>query len=166
MNEDLNWFNASYEVRNLLNPAFCSTVIYEAITSYNNEGKKALPIPLLFLVLPLALHKKTRSKLPKNKKTNLGLWVSENEELSLDLNLRISNLSSFTFLALGNLAVNEIIVIRDEQVFIETEMKGVSSYAKTSEEIEDILRSAGFLGRWFANSSTPASIYTYFGVTP
>lgn len=166
MSEEMNWFNSSKEVKHFLNPFFCSIVLSEAIYSYSEEERGNMPLSLLLLVLPLALHKKTRNVLPRTKKTNLGLWANEHTNVTLGLDLRVASLSSFTFLAIGNLVINKMIAIEDERIVCLKRVDGIDVYVKTSEEIGEIMKSAALLGRWFANSSTPTSIYTYLGVSP
>ncbi|WP_442969853.1 three component ABC system middle component [Roseburia sp. AM23-20] len=49
----------THEVAFLLNPAFCGRILYSTIRTYNEKTNRAFPFPLIYLVLPLVLHKET-----------------------------------------------------------------------------------------------------------
>ena len=54
------WDMRTHEVAYLLNPAFCGRILYSTIKTYNEILNRAFPFPLIYLVLPLVLHKQTR----------------------------------------------------------------------------------------------------------
>ena len=54
------WRARSIEERNLLNPAFCSMLLWQSALAYGSERKAAMAIELSFLVLPFVLHRETR----------------------------------------------------------------------------------------------------------
>lgn len=64
-----SWNMRSHEVAFLLNPAFCGRVLYSTIKTYNEKTSRAFPFPLIYLVLPLVLHKETRIHI--NSRTQL-----------------------------------------------------------------------------------------------
>ena len=72
----------SQEVAFLLNPAFCGRVLYSTIKVYKEKKNKAFPFPLIYLVLPLVLHKETRIHI--NSKTKLQLWVQRYPQFLID----------------------------------------------------------------------------------
>ncbi|WP_414577239.1 three component ABC system middle component [Anabaena sp. CCY 9402-a] len=63
-----SWEQRPLEYANLLNPAFCSIILHNAIKGYQNEKKQGMPYPLLFLLLPLVLHNSTRNALLLSRK--------------------------------------------------------------------------------------------------
>mgnify|MGYP000535543387 FL=1 len=67
------WSERAQEIAFLLNPAFCGRILYSTIKTYANNSHRALPFPLIYLVLPLVLHKSTREKI--NSRTQLLVWI-------------------------------------------------------------------------------------------
>ena len=51
------WKMRTREIAYLLNPAFCGRILYTTIRAYNEKSHRAFPFPLVYLVLPLVLHK-------------------------------------------------------------------------------------------------------------
>ena len=160
------WNNRPIELRTLFNPSFCGVVLLSAIESYQKESTKGMPIPLAFLILPLVLHSKTRSSLPRSKKSNLGLWCKENENQLLFLSERVNSLNKSTIQALSLLGIGDHIAMNDSLILTKKKMKGVSAYLDTSEEVKEIYNKASSLGKWFANSGESSIVYTYLGVRP
>lgn len=52
------WNERTHEIAYLLNPAFCGRILYSSIKAYNEKTRKSFPFPLIYLILPLVLHKK------------------------------------------------------------------------------------------------------------
>lgn len=63
------WSKRTPEIANLLNPSFCAILLYSATFEYQKKAKNnSMPFPLLYLVLPIILHKSTRNRV--NSRTN------------------------------------------------------------------------------------------------
>ena len=45
-------------------------------------------------------------------------------------------------------------------------LKGITAYKTASDEVKEAISRAEFVGRWFALSGTPVTIYTLLGVRP
>jgi len=71
------WTERPAEVVNLLNPAFCGRLLYDTIRTYNDTANRGFPFPLIYLVLPLLLHKATRQSI--NSRTQFIVWKQSNE---------------------------------------------------------------------------------------
>lgn len=160
------WKERPIEARTLFNPMFCAFVLGSAIEAYNKEDNAGMPLPVLFLVLPLVLHSKTRSILPKTKASSLGLWSQEYESELLMLAKRANSLNKTTLQSLSLLQLNGCVEFVSQKIKTQKKMGGVSSYINLSDEIKDIHSKSQFIGRWFANSGDAASIYSYLGVRP
>lgn len=160
------WKSKPVEVRTLFNPMFCAFVLDASVAAYSKENDKGMQLPLLFLVLPLVLHSKTRSILPKAKSSNLGLWSKDNENDLLMLAKRVSSLNRTTLQSLALLQMNSHVEIQGSRILHSKKMNGVTSYLNLSEEIKEIHAKSQFVGRWFANSGDVAAIYTYLGIRP
>ena len=73
------WNERTHEIAYLLNPAFCGRILYSSIKAYNEKTRKSFPFPLIYLILPLVLHKKTRINI--NSKTKFHNWIQDNSYL-------------------------------------------------------------------------------------
>lgn len=72
-----SWNKRTREVAYLLNPAFCGRMLYSAINAYSIKTKRAFPFPLVYLVLPLVLHKENKSEYKQpNAITPMGSTAS------------------------------------------------------------------------------------------
>ena len=88
------WSERAQEIAFLLNPAFCGRILYSTIKTYANNSHRALPFPLIYLVLPLVLHKSTREKI--NSRTQLLVWIQKYPELLIDFPQRARDLVPIT----------------------------------------------------------------------
>ena len=79
------WDMRTHEVAYLLNPAFCGRILYSTIKTYNEILNRAFPFPLIYLVLPLVLHKQTRINI--SSRTQLLVWVQKYSQLLIDFPL-------------------------------------------------------------------------------
>ena len=70
------WADRSPESAALLNPALLAVVCAAAASQYERESDEAMPWPLAFLVAPLVLHRGTREALPRNTRTHLSTWIT------------------------------------------------------------------------------------------
>ena len=80
----------THEVAYLLNPAFCGRILYSTIKTYNEILNRAFPFPLIYLVLPLVLHKQTRINI--SSRTQLLVWVQKYSQLLIDFPRRTREL--------------------------------------------------------------------------
>ena len=55
------WTSRPTEERALLNPSFCSCLLWQASVGYGSAGHAPLPFDISFLVLPTVLHRETQS---------------------------------------------------------------------------------------------------------
>ncbi|MEI2607044.1 MAG: three component ABC system middle component, partial [Candidatus Promineifilaceae bacterium] len=76
------WTERPIEVATLLNPAFCGVLLHDAVKSYAYEQNQGMAFPLVYLILPLVLHKETRNALPSSRRLiTLYQWVEDNKLL-------------------------------------------------------------------------------------
>src|SRR5690349_6255513 len=74
----MTWASRSMEERNLLNPSFCSILIWHAAHGYQTEGDfepAGMPLELTSLLLPILLHRPTLGLLPRTARTSLAVWL-------------------------------------------------------------------------------------------
>jgi hypothetical protein len=75
---DLEWNERPSEEARNLNPAFCGELIVRAISDYRKLKPQPFSFALSFLILPIALHKATRDRLPGKASTAFVGWLANN----------------------------------------------------------------------------------------
>ena len=159
-----SWNLRTHEVAFLLNPAFCGRVLYSTIKTYNEKANRALPFPLIYLVLPLVLHKETRANI--NSRTQLQLWVQQYPQLLIDFPKRarelvpITNESVEFLLQTGN-----IILTPNGELKISPTLKSLSKTKFVDDEISECLKKGEHIAKWFV-AGKAETIYIELGVRP
>ena len=160
-----SWNMRSQEVAFLLNPAFCGRVLYSTIKVYKEKKNKAFPFPLIYLVLPLVLHKETRIHI--NSKTKLQLWVQRYPQFLIDFPRRAKKLVQITNEAVEFLLQTEKIQLtKSGELEISQTSKILSKTKFVDDEISECLKKAEHVARWFAEAGKVETIYIELGVRP
>src|SRR5262249_28563315 len=89
------WIERPREEAHLLNPSFCSACICASITGYSTVASGNMPFPLVFVVLPIALHRRTRELLPRSTRTSLAVWLDQHADARVGLVERARSLVPF-----------------------------------------------------------------------
>lgn len=159
------WDERAHEIAYLLNPAFCGRILYSAIVSYKNESKRSLPFPLIYLFLPLVLHKATRTRI--NSRTQLLIWVQRNPELLIGFPKRAHDLVPITNEAIEFLLQSSNIELTLGGDLDTVPNKRILSKSKyVDEEISDCLKKSEHVAKWFARAGKSEIIYISLGVRP
>lgn len=163
------WKERPVEYANLLNPAFCSILLHNAVKGYHKEKEQGMPYPLVFLVLPIVLHRPTRKILPKTIVTKLHVWLQERPEVRIGFSDRSRNLVPYTKEAITFGMQTKIINV-DRQgnlTKVKGNLKNISavSWSKNS-ETAICYKNAEFVGRWLAQAGEVSTIYTMWGICP
>lgn len=162
-----NWEERSVITANLLNPAFCGEVIRRTIASYNsNEDNEVFPFSLLFLILPIVLHKKTREHMPMRSSTYFHSWVDENEFLFIDFAERVKELNQFSKESMLFLLQQTAAEITEEGKIIIKPYRKKKPKGANINEIVEIFRKAELLGRWFRLTGNEQTIYMFLKIRP
>ena len=160
-----NWDIRTQEVAFLFNPAFCGRLLYLVIKTYNEKTRRAFPFPLIYLILPLVLHKETRNSI--NSKTQLQLWVKRYPQLLIDFPKRARELVQITNESVEFLLqTGKIFLTPNGELEISSTSKTLSITKFVDEEISQCLQKCGHIARWFATSGRVETIYVVFGVRP
>lgn len=159
------WNERTQEVAYLLNPAFCGRIIYTTIKTYAETAKRAIPFPLIYLALPLVLHKPTRERI--NSRTQLLVWIQRNPELLIDFAKRAHDLVPITNEALELLLQSTCIELtaNGELDTIKTQ-KALSKTKFTDDEVKGCLNKSEHVAKWFAAAGKVETIYISLGVKP
>ena len=161
-----SWSERSVINAHLLNPAFCGEVLRRAIKGYTTAKEGSMPFPLVFVILPIVLHKKTRERLPRSTRGTIHAWLSDNNDLKIGLPERVKSLVPYTREALLFSFYH-----RKIDIFEAGEL-GLNSFRtrrikeQETEEIVAIYKQSDFLGKWLASSGSVQSIYAFIGVKP
>lgn len=163
------WAERVVEEAHLLNPAFGAALLAEATDNYSNKVQHGLPFSMMFLVLPIVLHEKTRQALPKTTLTVLLPWVQEHRENLVGFPERVRLLQPVTREALLFGLQTEILILSDSgQIKIGDRRKTVTARRTPffTQEATECIERSGFLGRWFAASGPDSNIFSAWGIAP
>lgn len=158
------WERRPIEIASLLNPAFCGETIRRCIDTYQQVGSQPFPFPLVYLILPIVLHKKTRGNIVSQRQ--LHVWLQSHEDVKIGFADRTRQLLPITQEALLFLLQVGAIEL-DEQARI-----SVISYrrhippSQQEGEISNCYKTADVIGRWFARVGSVTTIYALWGVRP
>jgi len=158
------WKTRSPEIAHLLNPAFCESTIYNVIFSYQKEAKKSLPFPLVYLILPILLHKNTRGRI--NSHTHLKVWIQNNPDVLIQFSIRARSLVKITNEAIEFLLQNQIINFNGSNLEIQKTLPSSKLKSCLDEEMQECFLKAEHVGKWFARSGAIENVYVAWGVKP
>lgn len=159
-----SWFERSPEVSYLLNPAFCARILYGTIVSYKKECKRDFPFVLLYLVLPIVLHKETRQKI--NTVTHMQVWLQRNQELLIGYAKRARSLVPIASESIEFLLQNGTAAVTGDNVTINCPLKPSKLKNISDEEMLECFHKAEAVGKWFARNGAAENIYQSWGVRP
>ena len=165
------WHERSREERNLLNPAFCSTLLWQAgkgASDNHNSPRSSLSYIEAFLILPLVLHQGTRESLPSRINSSLPVWVNDNPLVIASLPNRARALVLHTKEAIIFGGTGGLYSVEERQLLISAERESAirTMVRGTSDEVQQCMKKARFLGKWFTHTGTPETIFTLLGVRP
>jgi len=164
----ISWSQRSHEERVLLNPGFCANAIWHAACGYADESGGALSFEESFLILPFVLHRETRGQLPRTSQTSLAAWLDEHPLARGRIATRAQLLVPFTKEALTFGGVHDFIRLEDGKIRAEMAWKKSVNHAlkETSDEVRSCIKRAYFIGKWFAQVGSAATIFALIGVRP
>jgi ABC-3C biological conflict system middle component len=162
----IRWEERPVEIANLLNPAFCGEVLRQCIISYHKTTSRSFPYPLIFLVLPIVLHRGTRERISSLQRQSLHVWLQRNQDLKIGFGERASELIPITKEAIIFLLQAEAIRLDEQAGLINQPYPNVTIDGQNQGEIADCYRKAELVGRWFARAGTATTIFAMWGVRP
>jgi len=151
------------EERTLLNPGFCANLIWHAATG----GRAALSFEESFLVLPMVLHRATREALPRSTRTSLAVWLEENPLSRSRIAKRARALGPFTKEALMLGGVHGLYGFQSGKLVPSPSWRRkVNRALGESAEVSECAKKAMFVGKWFAEVGSAATVMALIGVRP
>jgi hypothetical protein len=162
------WIMRPREEAHLLNPAFCCSVLTSSVIGYSSVEPKGMHFPLIFMILPIILHKPTCEVLPSNTRTSVAAWLQKNPSSKIQYHERTVSLVPFVREALLFGLINGWLTIGDtgriQTSLTESSMRDI--LRKSSEEIGDYVMRARFVGKWFASAGSPQTVMALWGIRP
>jgi hypothetical protein len=127
---------------------------------------RLFPYPLVFLVLPIVLHKWTREAISPNTREQMHVWLQAHQSMRVGFAERAKQMVPYTKEALNFLfQVNALATNNSAELgLVRGQQRRISE--QDSGEISDCYRKAEIIGRWFARAGSTANIYTMWGVKP
>lgn len=159
------WTERPIEIRNLFNPAFCGLVLMRALLGYEEEDARGMPFSLVFLLLPLCLHKQSRDTFQRGNRSYLLKIISRHPEVLVGFARRTIDLRPYTFEALGFLMqMGAFRVEKDGR--LKAQSTGVRKSLTGTAETVTCQRVARFIGKEFARVGDRSTLYLTLGVRP
>jgi hypothetical protein len=154
------------EARNL-NPAFCAELIARTVAEYYKARRAPLSMATAFLVLPLTLHKPTRTALPGRANTAFATWITTSNPLLAELPGRVNRLRPVSREALL-FSVRYGINVLNDGGFVpgSRPIKLTARLATSTDDVNEARAAAALLGRWFGAQASESAILQGFGVAP
>lgn len=162
----LRWEDRPSEVANHLNPAFCSLLLFEAVSGYSERSGQGMAYPLAFLVLPIVLHRRTREALPRDTRTRLHTWMQGSPTSRIGFVRRAQSLKGYTQESLIFGLQRGVLDIDESGLLITTRRSLPKLPAPSNSEPNDIRKRATFLGKWFADAGDVGTVLAMWGVRP
>ncbi len=157
------WNNRPPVVAAMLNPAIVTAILASSADGYRRASDQAMPWMLSFVIAPLVLHRGTREALPTTTSTHLASWVSRNSLLRAGFPRRAQALAE---------PVKEGIRFGLRYGALTIDGGGLRGRIRRprgfqmSDELADMIRRAGFAGRWLQKNDSTATIFAILGVAP
>jgi hypothetical protein len=157
----------SIEEATLFNPAFIAALLHRAIGGFERETQQGIPLPLLYLVPPVALVRATRQLLPGRVDTSLPGWLQEHPEVRLQFAENARALVPVTRDGLLFGVARGVIFIDGDRIRQKPFPHGAAAaMGRNTKDFQEVLNRANFVGRWYAHAGSQQTIMTFWGVRP
>lgn len=163
MNNIIPWQERPFEIANLLNPAFCSIILWHVIVNNNKKTNNGFDYALTFLVIPLILAKQTRELLPPSTRSKMHVWLQSNQEVLIGLDEKIYMLKNITREAVIFGLQSDILDVDSEGKLVAKKVV-LKKYAVRSTEVAQCIEKATMLGKWLANSGDASTIVSMWRI--
>jgi hypothetical protein len=161
------WMDRPQEERALLNPAFCTILLWHAALE-RSATKRLLSFEECFLVLPFVLPTRTRELLPSTAATSMTTWLEDNPLEQRRLVARSRLMVPFTRTALLFGTANKAFQIKDGNLLAEASWnsKVVRFGKESSAEVRSCIQKSKLISKWLLKSGTPSTVFALLGVRP
>ena len=150
----------------LFNPAFLALLVRRAADEHEQRsGGRGLPMMLVYVVVPLALHGPTRRALPSNVTAQMGEWIRAHPEAGVGLGQRAQALRPLVSAGLRLGLAHGLLSTEAGALRANTLRRRPRGMART-DEVDECVEKAGFLGRWFSEQPDPVTTMALWGLRP
>lgn len=161
------WSDRPIEQARLLNPAFLAALIWSCTRGYCNINEQGIPYPLLFVAMPIVLHKSTRTSLPRAISTSLAAWIGNNPSVHIYFLERATSLVPLIKEGVIFGVNGQLLNISSPRILPgQTQISRAHFLRESSDEVRDCMEKAKFVGRWFASSGDYTTVMALWGVMP
>jgi hypothetical protein len=162
------WSARVSEERSLFNPAFIGALVAAGASGYRESGRN-LPLMHAFVLVPLILYKQSRVALPRSLRTSLAAWVQEHPVARADVVARTRPMVPIVREGVLFGAIHGLLELGPDATLspdrAASQVLRLTGDWRTA-EIDDCLKKAAFVGRWFGRSGTPETVLILWGVRP
>lgn len=157
----------SSDERALFNPAFLSSLLHATVSEHENASGRGMPVHLPFLIIPLSLHRPTRSDLPTKAAAQMQKWIRENPRHIAGLDKRVVSLRPFVGSGIRLAALHGVIRVHGAVLGAGSLRRRPAGYtSQETDDVRDCHKAALFLGRWFARQPDSATLLAMWGLQP
>lgn len=160
------WADRPTEIAHLLNPAFCALVLVNGVKGFGEEIPAGLPYPLVFLVLPIVLHKPTRDAVPTTVATRMHPWLETHQQVQVGFADRCASVIDHAREAMIFATCRNLLRVTDDGRLKTPEQRFRRPPWSSDSEPAVCLDKARFIGRWMAHAGQPATVYAMWGIRP
>lgn len=162
------WHERSREEQTLLNPAFCSLLLWCAARGYASINLRGLSFEEAFLVLPMVLHRTTGEALPRDTRTSLAVWINNNPLAQGKIATRAKLLVEYTKEGMFFGGTHGLISIDEGKLRANEDLRLTlnRSLQGASDEVRLCTRKAEFVGKWFGQTGSGSTVFALIGVRP
>lgn len=160
------WNKRPTEVAHLLNPAFSALLLRESVRGFTSLNSSGMPFPIVFLVLPLTLHRSTRAALPNSIGTKMHPWIEEHQHVQVGFVKRCTAIVEHTREGLLYGIGADLITFTENAHIRPTRTRLKRVDWPVDSEPAACREAANFLGRWLSRAGDTATIFAMWGVRP
>jgi hypothetical protein len=161
------WSQRPIEEARLLNPAFLATLVWACARGYGETVDTGVPFPLLFVAIPVVLHKATRRGLPRTTRKPLSTWLAERPEVQVRFAERAMALAPLVKEAILFGTNGELLKMSSYRLLAAPRPPAMVGFMKqATDEVADCIKKVEFVGKWFARSGEYSTVMALWGVAP
>lgn len=169
MTQRVPWRERSFEEAHLFNPAFCGALAFELVKSFSAaSGSEGIDTPLVFIALPVVLHKSTRRRLPSTVRTSVYTWLQRHPEVLVGFANRARDFAPSAREAVMFCAARETISITENgKLALGPERASFTPkfLESSTPEIREIVAAVRLVGRLFASAGTTSTLMAAWRVS-
>lgn len=165
-----SWEKRPPEIANLLNPAFFTVILKNAVEGYQLKENQGMPFPLIFVILPLILYPNIRVILPNTPTKNFYLWLKEHPEIHINFANRAKSLVPYTKESIAFGLKQQIFQVNDDGNILLVPKKRLlrkpdKIWLQDPETYQCYLK-ANFVGKWLTTINDVSNIFVALGIRP